>query len=130
MSIKELWSKVDNWWTTRDSGRADSFVAVDEDGLICDDGNVVTVEPDKKRPKPGGLEIVKKGGALDRKENVEMLSKAFDSLINELGGINEHLDRQIAQHEKLIFTKRKRLPFAGLQYRLAHYIQIVQIPEK
>ncbi|RKY12230.1 MAG: hypothetical protein DRP65_01920 [Planctomycetota bacterium] len=102
MSIKELWSKVDTWWTNRDSSRADSYVAVDEDGLICDDGSVVTVRPDEKQPKAGGLEIVKKGGALDRKENVEMLGKAFDSLISELSGINEHLDRQIAQHEKLM----------------------------
>lgn len=102
MSIKELWAKVDTWWTNRDSSRADSYVAVDEDGLICDQGSVVTVQPDEKRPKAGGIEIVKKGGGLDRKENVEMLSKAFDSLINELSGINEHLDRQIAQHEKLM----------------------------
>jgi len=102
MSIKELWAKVDSWWTSRDSRRADSYVAVDEDGLICDGGSVVTVQPDEKRPKSGGLEIVKKGGGLDRKENVEMLGKAFDSLINELSGINEHLDRQIAQHEKLM----------------------------
>jgi hypothetical protein len=102
MSIKELWAKVDNWWTNRDSSRAGSYVAVDEDGLICNEGSVVTVEPDEKRPKTAGLEIVKKGGGLDRKENVEMLGKAFDSLIGELSGINEHLDRQIAQHEKLM----------------------------
>jgi len=101
MSLKELWAKVDNWWTSRDSRRVDSYVAVDADGLIRDDAAVVTAQADEKRPKAGGLEIVKKAGALDRKENVEMLGKAFDSLINQLSGINEHLDRQIAQHEKL-----------------------------
>lgn len=102
MSIKELWAKVDTWWTSRDGRRVDSYVAVDEDGLIRDDAAVVTAQADGKRPKPGGLEIVKKGGGLDRKENVEMLGKAFDSLINQLSGINEHLDRQITQHEKLM----------------------------
>ncbi len=102
MSIKELWTKVDNWWTSRDSSGAGSYVALDADGLICDKGSVVTVELDQKQPRTSGLEIVKKSGGLDRKENVEMLNRAFNGLINELSGINEHLDRQIAQHEKLM----------------------------
>jgi uncharacterized protein YdcH (DUF465 family) len=101
MSLKELWTKVDTWWTSRDNRRVDSYVAVDEEGLIRDDAAVVTAQADEKRPRPGGLEIVKKSGALDKKENAEMLGKAFESLINQLSGINEHLDRQIAQHEKL-----------------------------
>ncbi|HIJ67780.1 MAG TPA: hypothetical protein HPP87_11720 [Planctomycetes bacterium] len=102
MSIKELWAKVDNWWTSRDKSGADSSVFVDNDGLIRNRPGVVTVEPDAKRPKTGGLEVVKKSGGLERKENIEILGKAFDRLINELRGINEHLDRQIDQHEKLM----------------------------
>jgi DNA repair exonuclease SbcCD ATPase subunit len=103
MGIKELWAKVDTWWTNRDSRRVESHVAVDEDGLICDEGGgVITAQAEQKRSKPGGLEIVKKAGAIERKENIEILSKAFDSLIDQLSGINEHLSKQIVQHEKLM----------------------------
>ena len=102
MSIKELWAKVDNWWTHRDNNGADSFVAVDSDGLICNDGGAAGVQTQEKRIRPGGLEIVKKSSGLDRKENSEMLHAAFEGLISQLGDINQHLDRQISQHEKLM----------------------------
>ncbi|MHC5059613.1 MAG: hypothetical protein ACYTFK_00810 [Planctomycetota bacterium] len=105
MSLKELWVKVDNWWANRGSGpeRADSFVAVDSDGLICNDGTgVATVQTREKQPRAGGLEIVKKTGGLDRNENAEMFHAAFKDLISQLGDINQHLDRQIVQHEKLM----------------------------
>ena len=82
MSLKELWAKVDTWWTSRDNRRVDSYVAVDKDGLIRDDAAVVTVQADGKRPKPGGLEIVKRSGAVEKKENIEKLGKAFDRLID------------------------------------------------
>jgi predicted RND superfamily exporter protein len=103
MSIKELWTRVDTWWTSRNSRAGESSVAVGEDGLICDEeAGMVGVPAERKEARTGALEIVKKTGAIDRKENIEVLSKAFDSLIGQLNGINEHLDRQIAQHAKLM----------------------------
>jgi len=103
MGLKELWAKIDGWWTNRTGRRGEPYVAVDEDGLICDEGGgVITAQPDQKRSKTGGLEIVKRSGVVERKENIEKLGKAFDSLIDQLGGINEHLGKQVAQHENLM----------------------------
>ena len=103
MGLKELWAKIDGWWTNRAGRRSEPYVAVDKDGLICDEGGgVITAQPNQKHSKTGGLEIVKRSGAVERKENIEKLGKAFDSLIDQLGGINEHLSKQVAQHENLM----------------------------
>jgi chromosome segregation ATPase len=45
----------------------------------------------------------------DKTETLEKLQLGFDRLIDELGGINEHLRKQVAQHEELI-THIDKLP--------------------
>jgi chromosome segregation ATPase len=49
------------------------------------------------------------GTSKSRPESLEKLQVGFDRLINELSGINEHLRKQVSQHEALI-TRIDLLP--------------------
>lgn len=80
--------------------------SVDSQGLIRDEpgSGVGTVET-KGRDVPGRTELVRQGErsvSLDRAESVEVLGKAFNRMVDQLEGINEHLGKQVAQHEKLM----------------------------
>ncbi|MEJ2704608.1 MAG: hypothetical protein P8Z79_19410, partial [Sedimentisphaerales bacterium] len=53
--------------------------------------------------------MVKTVPQVDRQESLEKLQKGFDKLIDQLQGINEHLNRQASRHEELM-TRIERLP--------------------
>jgi len=116
MAIKQLWTKVSNWFGSFDS-RHKTDVAVDDEGLICeqptDSVNGDMVEPSSSSSSSsadaGGEIVVKKSRQVDRRENIERLNDAFNSLVTQLGGINEHLGKQISQHEELM-ARIEKLP--------------------
>ncbi len=99
MSIKEAWSKACGWVRSR-AGQREVGPAVDDDGLISEDAAVEKEPPGQKVPDA----IVKKSlqGAVERRQNAEVFNEAFGKLIGQLQGINEHLGRQVEQHEKLM----------------------------
>lgn len=85
-----------------DAGRG-FHPSVDSQGLIHDESGsgVGTVEASAQDrtelARPGEKPV-----SLDRKESVEVLGKAFNRMVDQLEGINDHLGKQVAQHEKLM----------------------------
>lgn len=105
MSMKNLWSQVDNWLKSHKvSGSARSQPELDDDGLINQETE--SQNPAVEQSQPADLEgsqvIVKTVSPKDKRESLEKLQAGFDKLIEQLQGINEHLNRQIAQHEVLM----------------------------
>ena len=104
MTIKDIWTKVCNLGKNSSMGRG-LYPVINEQGLISDD----SMDADKGQAQvqtgvSNKQEIVKKTdrpAPIERKENIEVFSKAFNKLIDQLQGINEHLNKQVAQHEKL-----------------------------
>lgn len=80
--------------------------SVDSQGLINDEsGSGVGAVETEGQDIPGRTELVRQGDkpvSLDRKESIEVLGAAFNRMVDQLEGINEHLGKQIAQHEKLM----------------------------
>lgn len=106
MAIKELVAKVGGWWGGRGNGK-DVCAQIDEDGLICEDGEVSSGQESQHRHEDGDQvnEIVVKkpdGGTIEKKESIEKLGEAFNCLVDQLQGINDHLGRQVQQHEALM----------------------------
>jgi methyl-accepting chemotaxis protein len=95
MTLKDLWSKTSGWLRTHKLFAAEEYPPdVDDEGLISPDaeeqvaqGNQVTVKTVQPGSKP---------------ESLEKLQAGFNKLIEQLQGINEHLSRQVAQHEDLM----------------------------
>ena len=109
MGFKDLWSKTTNWLNPNSESRQQD---VDNDGLI----NLNEAEPSEpenkseQAEKPENTEvIVKPVPQKDRTESMEKLQQSFGSLIEQLNGINEHLDRQADQHQQLM-ERIKQLP--------------------
>jgi methyl-accepting chemotaxis protein len=108
MALKQLWMKIDRWWSAQFPQTV--TVPVDEEGLISQFDTDCSKIHTKSRKKPENAElIVKKVSAVERKDNVEVLGQAFNKLIDKLQGINEHLDKQIDQHEQLM-ERIEKLP--------------------
>jgi dGTP triphosphohydrolase len=108
MALKQLWTRIDRWWSAKNQ-RVVS-VAVDEDGLISEpDTGSSDTPPDQDKNTRDTEMVVKKVSAVERKDNTEVLGQAFNKLIDKLQGINEHLDKQISQHEELM-QRIEKLP--------------------
>ena len=108
MALKQLWTRIDRWWSAKNQ-RVVS-VAVDENGLISEpDTGSSDTPPDQDKNTRDTEMVVKKVSAVERKDNTEVLGLAFNKLIDKLQGINEHLDKQISQHEELM-QRIEKLP--------------------
>jgi ABC-type transporter Mla subunit MlaD len=76
---------------------------VDDDGLLSRDSEVVetTFEQEQKEAQSKHV-VVKTVQPVDKAQSLEKLQAGFDKLIEQLRGINEHLDGQVAQNEDLM----------------------------
>ena len=100
MPINKLWQKAKSF--LKNDGSSGSFSPdIDQQGLISEqDESTSAVNPDDS---PSRLEIVRKPAAQAGKiDNIEVLSNVFNRMVEQLGGINEHLNMQIEQHHKLV----------------------------
>ncbi len=105
MTLRDLWSNVKGWLPG--GGGELCYAAVGDDGLISENISEVSVTPaDRKR---GGHIVKSPAGAVSRQDNTEVLGEAFGQLIGQLQGINEHLGKQVAQHEELM-SRIEKLP--------------------
>ncbi|MFH1371256.1 MAG: hypothetical protein ABII09_08240 [Planctomycetota bacterium] len=82
------------WLRGRRETAHSDYVAprLSEDGLMADSDASGTAERD----------AIKAVAVRGKSESIEKLQAGFDRLIDELSGINEHLRKQVAQHEDLI----------------------------
>jgi len=120
MTLKDLWAETSGWLRSHKIYRAsDHRPDIDEEGLMSPEDE--SVEPteadgrsDKLAPIPvfrqEDMGVVKAIPPVNRQpemgrptsESLEKLREGFDKLVNQLEGINEHLNRQAEQHEALM----------------------------
>lgn len=101
MGLKDLWSRTNGWMRTRKLFAAKDYPPdVDDEGLISP--NADSAEPDVEKQPGQNNQVVVKTVQPDGKQSLEKLQAGFNKLIEQLQGINEHLSRQVVQHEDLM----------------------------
>lgn len=116
MTLKEFWAETARW--LRRHGLFTGPVhqpELNDQGLISLDPEPdmhETSENKTAQNSDGGGNVVVRAAppadrssgvpSTDRQESLEKLQQGFDKLIEQLQGINEHLDRQASQHEDLM----------------------------
>jgi chromosome segregation ATPase len=102
MTIKEIWSKTNHWLKVHKiAGNANSPPEVDDEGLIAQDSD----SPQVGAAQQGTADeraLTKPAQRADKAQSLEKLQAGFDALIDRLQSINEHLNRQVTQHEELM----------------------------
>lgn len=80
------------------------MLQIDDEGLISEDAEPAKpVVDEHPQAEPQGSEaIVKAVPPADKSASLEKLQAGFDKLIEQLQGINEHLNHQVTQHEDLM----------------------------
>lgn len=107
MTLKQLWVGTSNWLRIhRISGMFEQSPEVDDDGLLSqNDSNY----PNGEENGNGGNYVVKTVPQSDKRDAIEKLQDGFNTLVEQLHGINEHLNRQVKQHQELM-TRIEKLP--------------------
>ncbi len=133
MTLKEYWAQAVKWLRSQklfvetagqpelnddgllrmdhehDTAGADAPVLVDRTA------NRAQACPERSRGEAGDTSgagasaMVRAVPPVDRQESLEKLQQGFDKLIEQLQGINEHLNRQASQHEELM-SRIEQLP--------------------
>ena len=126
MTFRDIWVQTGKWLgVSRILKPAESQPQVDENGLLCQDDNSTDAVQGSNTPDstPAGAEsnevIVKSNVRQINKqsatmkpaaaESLEKLQNSFERLIEQLAGINQHLNHQASQHEELM-GRIERLP--------------------
>ncbi|UCE99309.1 MAG: hypothetical protein JSV82_09135 [Planctomycetota bacterium] len=109
MAIKDIWSRTSNWVRAHKPSSLKSYqLQVDDDGLISTDGEPTETTADDKDAQSNRV-MVKAVQPADKAQSLEKLQAGFDKLIEQLQGINEHLNSQLAQNEDLM-SRMEQLP--------------------
>jgi chromosome segregation ATPase len=105
MALKEFWSQTGRWMRAHNP-----LVPVAHRPEIGDDGLISRSEDSSQRAVGGSLSAEAPGNEIavrairqvDGHESLEKLQQGFDKLVEQLRGINEHLSRQVTQHDDLM----------------------------
>jgi len=89
MAIKELISKTTRWFSSKrnNNGLYEPLQSVQTKEKADTHSNIVPVRIESKP---------------DRTETLQMIQHSFEQLVSHLGGINNHLDRQVEQNAELL----------------------------
>ncbi len=120
MTLKDIWAQTNSWLRShRIYRRLDPQPDLDEEGLISQeddsqesaDAGIPPVEPQSNNVVVKAVPPAEMQPAMGHPatESLEKLQEGFDKLVNQLQGINEHLNRQANQHEELM-NRIKQLP--------------------
>ena len=112
MTLKEFWADTGRWLRAhKPSLSAAHQPEIDEDGLISRNDNTTDQADDKAVPTEtqNNNVVVRAVPPADRQESLQKLQEGFDKLVEQLQGINEHLNRQASQHEDLM-ARIEQLP--------------------
>jgi predicted nuclease with TOPRIM domain len=102
MTLKDFWAGTSNWLRShKSSGAANSQPDIDDDGLISQEADSAEPAVDEQ-PAPSDKVVVKTVPPKAKPESLEKVQEGFNKLIEQLQGINEHLNRQAVQHENLM----------------------------
>jgi chromosome segregation ATPase len=112
MTLKELWSNTGRWLRAHKLSIGTAHQPeIGEDGLISRNDDSADQAGDKAVPSEtqGNNVVVRAVPPTDRQESLQKLQEGFDKLVDQLQGINEHLNRQASQHEDLM-SRIEQLP--------------------
>ena len=112
MTIKDIWAGTSNWLRSHKiSGAANSQPDIDDEGLISQDAESTETAVDQAGPTGTQSDkiVVKAIPPKDKHESLEKLHQGFNKLVEQLQDINEHLGRQVTQHENLM-SRMEQLP--------------------
>ena len=120
MTLKDIWADTSGWLRSHKIYRpVNHHPEIDEEVLISHQDDLIEPADSGGRPaEPQNNHVVVKAvPPVDRQsdmghpreEQLEKLQEGFDKLVNQLQGINEHLNRQAEQHEALM-GRIKQLP--------------------
>ncbi len=102
MGLKDFWSRTSSWLRAHKLPGATNYQPqVDDEGLINHNAESTETAADEQATKSSQL-VVKTPQPATKPQSLEKLQAGFDRLIERLQSINEHLDRQITQHEDLM----------------------------
>jgi soluble cytochrome b562 len=113
MTLKDIWlrarSKTSSWLRAhRPSTSADYQPQLDNEGLIEQDDESAKSLVEEEQTPNDQVEV-KAIQPASKTESLEKLQEGFNRLIEQLEGINEHLNRQITQNEDLM-SRMDKLP--------------------
>ena len=123
MTLKEYWAQAVKWLRSQKLfANAAGQPELNDDGLLrVNHGHdaadppvlvdrTVTREPQADDASSAGASaMVRAVPPADKAESLEKLQQGFERLIEQLQGINEHLNRQASQHEELM-SRIEQLP--------------------
>ncbi len=112
MTIKDIWTGTSNWLRSHSpSDAANSQPDIDDEGLISQDAESTATAVDQAGPTGTQSDkiVVKAIPPKDKHESLEKLHQGFNKLVEQLQDINEHLGRQVTQHENLM-GRMEQLP--------------------
>jgi tetrahydromethanopterin S-methyltransferase subunit B len=105
MAIKDLWTQTNKWLEAHKlTSSGNSQPEVDDEGLISQDSET----PGTADAQTGSAAqqsdnvVVQAVPQIDKNESIEKLQQGVGKLAEQLADINEHLGRQVTQHEELI----------------------------
>jgi len=101
MAVKNLWLRTRVFFSNT-VGRSSSYPTVNAEGLIDSDISAQPGQSDGNSPSKASLAKKVQSSTIEKKENIEMLDGLFGQLVGQLQGINDHLSRQVNQHEELM----------------------------
>ena len=109
MTLKDFWARISSWLRAHKLSRsADYQPQLNNEGLISQ--NAESTEPAvEKQPAQSNQVVVKTLQPVDKTQPLEKLQVGFNKLVERLQGINEHLNRQVTQHEDLM-SRIEQLP--------------------
>lgn len=102
MRVKDVWSATAKWLRSHKLFRLEDYQPqVDDQGLINHQPQTTQSEV-AQQSEQGNPVVVKTVQPRTNAESLEKLQLGFNKLIDQLEGINNHLNRQLAQSEDLM----------------------------
>jgi DNA repair exonuclease SbcCD ATPase subunit len=109
MTLKDFWSKASGWLETHKPSKPTGYQPeIDDKGLISQ-GTESTGAATDEKPAESNQVLVKMVPPMDKTQSLEKLQTGFDKLVEQLEGINNHLNRQAAHNEELM-ERLEQLP--------------------
>jgi ABC-type transporter Mla subunit MlaD len=133
MALKEFWAQTGRWMRAHNplvpvAHRPE----IGDDGLISRSEGFAEPTADGSPPSeaPGNEIAVRAVPQREGHESLEKLQQGFDKLVEQLRGINEHLSRQVSQHEDLMGRIEQLPQLERLQSAAAKNEQFIDAVEK
>jgi len=109
MTLKDFWSKASSWIEAHKPFKPPDYQPeIDNEGLISQDAESTETAAEDKTGESNQV-LVKTVQPMDKTQSLEKLQAGFDKLVEQLEGINNHLNRQAAQNEELM-SRIEQLP--------------------